>query len=178
MDVPGRELLVINLRHVINEYLRSLGYSGRAITFNYPGDSLRGYLGDGDMDALLADFTAYAATAGLPGITVSRYEEQYALTVPPETVKRAENDMNGADIMQKLFALLAKGGGAEDAAALLSEYSDKVSVKRDCSDEYDCAMYFEDGVPSDMVYLLEFAPDHKAVHRMTRRDYERTFGKL
>lgn len=71
-----------------------------------------------------------------------------------------------------IAAIARHGSKMDDIIEVFRRYSEHVHVERLEHDEFDCLVYFEDGIPDSYRYCLTDEGFHISYHRFTTADYE------
>ena len=161
---------------VIQEEQIKLGYRRETIRLYYPLASLNRFLSAGldavQMKEALQKFAVFARER-LGEIGISNTGERFCLTIPPEGVAYARQQMDGSGFLIDFIQAIQKHGCTiEEVLQTFYRHSGHVHVEKMEQGEFDYLVYFEDGIPDDYRYCITDEGCHIVYHRFTREDYE------
>jgi hypothetical protein len=173
------ERLEKNLIDNIKEAQLKLGFDNRPISLNYMIASLENLLGTDATDAVLSEFSAYAAHK-LGALSFNRIRNGICITIPAEGTAYV-NNLTGYDFLAELIEKISSHASLDEVTAVFRKYSPNVVIEEINSEEFDILAYFPDKSPDEYFYCLASEPCisggcHAMYHRFIREDYEEIFS--
>ncbi len=166
-------------KNIINNLAESqlkIGYSENAVTLNYTGDSLRKFLLPDEGESIEEAFAQFArhVSSELGKLTLSPFEDRYALTVPVQGVRFVHENIKPEPFLEEFITAVktpSRLKDIEDVIQIFKKYSDRVVCRKAEHNEFEYILYFSDGIPDDFVYCIDTDFGTVSYHRFTKEDY-------
>ena len=173
------ELLKKNIIDTITEFQIKLGYEENSMGLYYPLESLNRLLetdlSTKEMQEELTKFSNWAKET-LGSVECTHEKTRFRLTIPKEGVAFVYQNFGDNNFLREFIQGTRKSNcSIDDIVDIFKKYSDKIVCEKMDNDEFDYLIYFEDGIPDDYRYCLEFEFGYAEYHRFTPKDYE-AFG--
>ena len=170
--------LETNLIDLIGEQQLKLGYLRGQVSFYYPLTSLQHLLGiSGGISEM---YEAFREFVNLPEnklgkLGISNRDDRFCITVMPEGCEYVHEHFDELpfEFLKEFLQVISKHGSSLDnLMTVFKKHSDHVRIEKMEDDEFDYCFYFEDGVPDDYRYCINFEGHHTTYHRFTEADYQ------
>lgn len=156
-----------NLTDNIKEAQFKLGYDSRPMGLNYMSTSLVHLLGDECTEDVLVGFAEYVKNR-LGKIDFKAIRDGWCITVSAEGTAYV-NDLAGYDFLIELINTVREHGTSmEQVLDIFHRYSDNVTIKEVCNDEFDLLVYSD---IDEYYYCFTDEGCHVTYHRFIREDY-------
>lgn len=169
-----------NLIDNIKEAQIKLGWDDRPMSLNYMNTSLANILDGKFSENDLAEFCRYSEKK-LDKINIRPIKDGYCFTISAKGMAYVNSlNENYGFITELIETVRNHCRSIEDAIAVFRRYSENIAIEDGDGEEFDCLVYFADGIPDEYVYCLTAEPCiegcHIAYHRFIREDFHDIFG--
>lgn len=169
--------LTEHVMDVIKEEQVKLGYRKERISLYYPLDSLNLLLeGNYDISGMHEQLKAFDGEAvwGAGQVEIWNEKERFCLSFSPEVAEYVHTHTADSGFLYDLVDAVSRHGtSVEEVLAVFHRYSEHVRCEKMPDPDFDCLVWFEDGVPDTYRYCLKEEMGHVIYHRYTEEDYRR-----
>ena len=164
-----------NVIEVMEEQQAKLGFDKETVYLFYPVDSVALMLAipaqEKGLTEALNGFCAHVRSR-LGDVSYVLRDGRVSFAVPTQGAEYVRDRLREDSFIVRLVRMLLDYASLDAVIGLFKAYSDKVCIRNmPAHEEFDCLVYFEDGIPDGFYYCLKEEHEHVTYHRFTKADF-------
>lgn len=169
--VKHKDRLEKNLIDQIKEAQLKLGFVRETMRLYYPSESIRGIMGEWDMDV---DALLDQMRRAFPDFTFSIHAGRVEICVPPSYVEYVHGEVETPAFLARLIDQFQKHHhlGVEEIKEIFSGFGDYVCEQMPEGTDFDYVFYFKNPAVDEYYYCIRMEMGHTIYHRFLKGDYE------